>query len=61
MQFLGMVCKNADLSRFQTRDWVEISGTVRKEFQKAFNEEGPVIYVKSIAACTPPEQEVIGF
>ena len=61
MTFLGMVCKGADFKGFSTRDWAEVTGKVRKEYQEALKEEGPILYVERIEACEAPEQEVIGF
>lgn len=59
--FFGMICKGPDHDKFKTRDWVMVTAQVKKEYQKLFRGEGPVLYTQSVERCEPPEQEVIGF
>ena len=61
MSFLGMVCKGKGHDAFSTRDWVEITGTVQKEYQAELGEEGPILYIDDIKRCEAPEQEIVGF
>lgn len=59
--FFGMICKGPDHNRFKTKDWVMVTAQVKKEYQKLFQSEGPVLYTQSVEPCNPPEQEIIGF
>ncbi|MBR5217427.1 MAG: hypothetical protein IKV68_03600, partial [Oscillospiraceae bacterium] len=61
MQFLALVCKGEGLDKFKNRDWVEISATVKKEHDAAYEGVGPVLYVTDIKACDKPKQEVVTF
>jgi len=61
MQFLGMVCKGEGFDKFPTKQWVELTAVCKEEYQEVFHEDGPSLYIQSIEACDPPEDEVIGF
>ena len=61
MQFLALVCKGEGLEKFKDRAWVEITATVKKEFDKAYEAEGPVLYVSEIHPCEKPKEEVVSF
>ena len=61
MQFLALVCKGEGLEKFKNRQWVEITATVKKEANDAYQGEGPVLYVTAIAPCEKPKEEVVSF
>ena len=61
MQFLALVCKGEGLEKFKDRAWVEITATVKKEFDAAYEAEGPVLYVSEIHECEKPKEEVVSF
>ncbi|MBE6918238.1 MAG: hypothetical protein E7469_00955 [Ruminococcaceae bacterium] len=61
MQFLALVCKGEGLEKFKDRAWVEITATVKKEFDRAYEAEGPVLYVSEIHPCEKPKEEVVSF
>ena len=61
MQFLALVAKGEGLERFKNRQWVEITATVKKEANDAYQGEGPVLYVTAIAPCEKPKEEVVSF
>ena len=61
MQFLALVAKGEGLERFKDRQWVEITATVKKEANDAYQGEGPVLYVTAIAPCEKPKEEVVSF
>ena len=61
MQFLALVAKGEGLERFKNRQWVEITATVKKEPNDAYQGEGPVLYVTAIAPCEKPKEEVVSF
>ena len=45
------MAKGEGLERFKNRQWVEITATVKKEPNDAYQGEGPVLYVTAIAPC----------
>ena len=40
---------------------LEITATVKKEANDAYQGEGPVLYVTAIAPCEKPKEEVVSF
>ena len=61
MQFLALVCKGEGLEKFKDRAWVEITATVKKEHDRAYEGVGPVLYVREIHPCEKPKEEVVSF
>ena len=61
MQFLALVAKGEGLEKFKNRQWVEITATVKKEANDAYQGEGLVLYVTAIAPCEKPKEEVVSF
>jgi uncharacterized membrane protein YcgQ (UPF0703/DUF1980 family) len=61
MQFLALVCKGEGLEKFKDRAWVEITATVKKEEDRAYEGVGPVLYVTDIRECEKPKEEVVSF
>ncbi|MBQ9867601.1 MAG: GTPase [Lachnospiraceae bacterium] len=61
MAFLGYVCKYAGADKLKDRDWVKVSGKLKKEFRKDYKGEGPVIYAEKVESTQRPANEVIGF
>ena len=61
MQFLALVCKGEGLEKFKDRAWVEITATVKKEEDRAYEGVGPVLYVTDIHECEKPKEEVVSF
>ena len=61
MQFLALVCRGEGLENFKDKEWVKIHATVKKEKCDAYQGEGPVLYVSSIAATTKPDPEMVPF
>ena len=61
MQFLALVCKGEGLENYKDRAWVEITATVKKEEDRAYEGVGPVLYVSEIHPCEKPKEEVVSF
>ena len=61
MQFLALVCRGEGLEQYKDKQWVKIHATVKKEACEAYQGEGPVLYVTSIAATTKPDPEMVSF
>lgn len=61
VQFLGLVAKGMDLSKYKNRDWVEVEARMAVENHPAYKGKGPVMHVMSIKACEKPANEVVSF
>ena len=61
VQYLGLLAKGEGLDKFKNRDWVEITAKMGVEEHPAYEGEGPVMNILSIAPCEKAEQEVVTF
>ena len=61
IQFLGLVAKGRDLKQYNNRDWIEVTARMAVEKHSAYNGNGPVMHVISIAPCEKPAQDVVTF
>ena len=61
IQFLGLVAKGRDLKQYNNRDWIEVTARMAVERHSAYNGNGPVMHVISIAPCEKPAQDVVTF
>jgi uncharacterized membrane protein YcgQ (UPF0703/DUF1980 family) len=61
IQFLGIVARGDNLDRYQNRDWVEITAKLSIDTHDAYQGEGPVLNVLSIAPRDKPVQDVVTF
>lgn len=59
--FLGMLCSGPEHKHLKTKDWVEITATVRLKNLKVLGGEGPVLYTTSVTPCAAPEDPLIYF
>lgn len=59
--FLALPCAFENHQQFKTRDWVEITATVTKDFWEVYNEEGPILVCSSVVPCDPPQEELVSF
>jgi len=59
--YLGMLCKDADVKKFQTRDWVRVTGRLRVENSRVYRGKGPVLHVTSIEPSEAPQEELVQF
>ncbi|MCQ2567631.1 MAG: hypothetical protein MJ127_04430 [Mogibacterium sp.] len=61
IQFAGLLSYYSGQQKLVTGDWVRITAKVRIEYAEAYQEKGPVLYVKSLECCEPCEPEVATF
>ena len=61
IQFLGLVAKGRELKQYNNRDWIEVTARMAVEKHSAYNGNGPVMHVISIAPCEKPAQDVVTF
>ena len=59
ISLFGIICHYNGTDSVENDDWVEITGTVDKEYVKQYDVEFPVCIVESIRPCDKPKREVI--
>lgn len=62
IQFAGLLCKwTKEAQNLRNGQWVKVKLTVKNEYTPIYGEDGPVLYVKTLAPCKPTEPEVATF
>ena len=61
VQFLGLIARGDTLDQYKNRDWVEVTAKMGIENHTAYQGEGPVMHVLSVAPCEKPAEEVVNF
>lgn len=59
--FIGYIAFSKEISKFENKQWVMVTATVKNEFQMAYKKKGPVFYVDSIEAAEAPVEEMVYF
>ena len=54
ISFLAYACVYDKVMDLKEKDWVKVTAVVKNEFWKDYNEEGPVLHVKSIEPAKMP-------
>lgn len=54
MQFLGFVCRYERASELKEGSFVRVRAEIRNEFAPEYEEEGPVLYAKSVVQTSRP-------
>ncbi len=61
MIFLGYLCHSKEAWKWKSRQWVTLTARIRKEYVKAYGEDGPVLYAEEIEPAKPiPEPVTFG-
>lgn len=55
MQFLGFVCQYDKANTLEEGGYVRVRAEVKKEFSPEYEEEGPVLYAKSVVPVAKPK------
>ena len=61
IQFLGLIARGDMLDSYENREWVEVTAKIGIEEHAAYQGEGPVMEILSIAICDKPAEEVVTF
>ncbi len=61
MIFMGYVCYTTHAPKYNTKDWIKLTATVKYEFRHDYNGMGPVLYAESIERTAPPKRPIITF
>jgi len=59
ISLFGIICYYSGVGSIENDDWVEITGTVKKEYVKEYDVEFPTCIVEKICPCEKPKREVI--
>lgn len=59
--FAGFVLVGNNFENVKNRQWLNVTSTVRLEYNKLYGKTGPVLYLNDIAVTAPPEEEVATF
>lgn len=59
--FVGFKCVSDMAAMLKDRQWVDITGTIKKEYYREFKGEAPVIYAEKVVPASKPEEEVVLF
>ena len=61
IQFAGLLSYYSGQEELKVGDWVKITAKVRVEYADAYQEKGPVLYIKNLEKCEPTDPEVATF
>ena len=61
IQFGGLVAKYPDSQSLDHGGWVVMKATIKKEYNKMYQSEGPVFHVIEVEKCDAPAEEVATF
>ena len=59
--FIGYICKSPYAKKMKLGDWVEVTATMKMEYQKAYHDIGPVFYASEVKPAEKPVQELVYF
>lgn len=60
IRFIGYLCK-APGAKLKSRQWIELTATIRYEYVKAYGEVGPVLYADEWKTTEEPKEELVYF
>lgn len=61
VQFIGFICKYDGAENFISKQWVNVTAKIGKEFQKEYKGEGPVLTAEKIVLTGEPEEKLVYF
>ena len=61
IQYSGLVCKWRGSEALKTYQWVEITGKISIEENKAYQSAGPVLRISSLIPASAPDEQVATF
>ena len=61
IQFAGLLAYYSGTEELGVGDWIKITAKVRLEYAEAYQEKGPVLYIKTLERCEPTDPEVATF
>lgn len=62
--FIGLLSKPPvmmDVKKMKSRQWYQVTAVIKKEYQKEYQGEGPVLYCTSLAPAEEPAEKLVYF
>ncbi len=59
--YSGMVVRYTGKLSVKTRDWLEVTGRIKIEYDKIYGQKGPVLKADSLEFCEKPTEELATF
>ena len=61
IQFLGLVAKGDELNQYKNHDWIEVTAKMSIGTHKAYQGEGPMMRMISVAPCEKLVNDIVTF
>ena len=61
IQYVGIASRFRDSESYKSRDWVRVKAKVTKEYNRLYNEEGPVLEVISLTPTEKIKEDIVYF
>ncbi len=62
--FIGLLTKvppTMDITKLRSRQWVEVTATMKVEYQKEYQGKGPVLYASKLIPAAEPKDKLVYF
>lgn len=61
IQYVGIASRYAEAEKYKSRDWVNVKAKVTKEYNRLYEEEGPVLEVISLEPTEKIQEDIVYF
>lgn len=61
IQYIGIASRYSKSEQFKSRDWVKVKAKVTKEYNRLYEEEGPVLDIISLEATEKIQEDIVYF
>lgn len=59
--FIGFKCNSDEAKNLKDRQWITVTATIKSEYYKDFQGNGPVLYATKIEKASEPKEELVYF
>lgn len=59
--FIGFVCKYKGADHFISKQWVNVTATIAKEYREEYKQEGPILVGEQISLTGEPKEKLVYF
>ncbi|MBQ7369065.1 MAG: GTPase [Clostridia bacterium] len=61
IEYSGFACVLPHEMELQTRDWINVTGTIAFQKHRIYKGKGPVLIAEKVIVCEPPEEQLATF
>ncbi len=61
IEYSGFACVLPQEMEIQTRDWINVTGTIAFQKHRIYKGKGPVLIAEKVIVCEPPEEQLATF